>query len=524
MINVTNGEAQWYTCCEEGEDEVQQTCSDAHFNPVTFSGWAVPDGLAPKSCVDHEPGFVYPRSTGAVIPYDHGDVIYDVEQFLCCQTPSEDVEVDPEDRNGDLLPDDCDVQACTSLDGKGGAGDCWADGVTEPFTCNTKDPNNEFIHPTRNGHDDANLFNFHYVCCKDKTKNYFVQQPEQDELYIALVVQSTISFITFLVTATFSLAILSNAKVRSQAWNIYLVMLSVPDVIYNLYRLIYGVIVITRSNTFISTSWTIDWFYAVTNLFLNAIIVYEVHRFVRAFKQQARRVSSPPLNRVFLQGFSVYVVGAGCGVWMFHLHTVGDNIAGGGNYDRFLQIYKISLCSMVIPPTIFVTLICLDVWYRKLLPETGGRTRTLAIYFLRVIFVFMVTWLPYMVLITYGLRSNRILAYIGMCFSSIQGTLSVLVAMSKSDIYWAVTSLLKGQCNADPPVEQRISKQGNVRVSGFIPSKISPMTGSKRETESTVSEAKSRMEAPSETVEVESSEAMEVEPSEAMEVEPKMEV
>jgi hypothetical protein len=288
---------------------------------------------------------------------DHGGVVYDVQQFLCCKIPNEDDPVDPSDKDGDLLVDSCSTSACTSLDGVGGDGDYIADGITEPFTCNTKDKSNPFVHLTLNGHDDLNMYNFHYVCCKDKHEHLYQEGNKWDGLQIALMVQSIFSLITFLVLSVFTLGILTNVKARSHAWNIYLVLVSIPDVMYNLFRFIYGIAVITRSNTFIQTTWPIDWFCAVANLLLNAVIVYEVHKFLRAFKRMAR-FPPPSVRGVLLKGFAVYVIAAGCGLWMFHLHTLGGTIAGSN--PKFLQLHRISVFCMLIPAILFVALICLD--------------------------------------------------------------------------------------------------------------------------------------------------------------------
>ena len=291
-----------------------------------------------------------------------------------------------------------------------------------------------------------------------------------DGLNTALVVQSTLSLATLLITVIFTLAIVSNIKARNKSWNVYLVMLSLPDIIYNAFRFYYGIVVVNGFNTSVKTTWSVDWFYAVSNLYLNAVIVYQVHYYLRCVKknvmfgngtrsalspssmrtsQNRQRVQPPTIKRVLIQSLLVYLLGSVCGIWMHNLHTIGNTIAG--SHPRFLQIHKISLCCMVIPPVTFVTLVCLDVWYHGLLPRISGRTRTIALYFLRVIFIFMVTWLPYMILITYGLRNSRLLGYIGMCLTSIQASLSVLVALSKDDIYWAVKTFITCQCNIPPP-------------------------------------------------------------------------
>ena len=442
--------------------EIQQTCTDMNCGIAGSSCWAAPDGLSPRVCAtvidaaeeEQQQDFIYPRDTGAYVEIDHGDKHYNVTQFICCTVPTEERDNDDHDVDGDLLSDHCSIESCTSLNGVGG-GDCFADGITEPFTC---DKSSKFPYPSRNGHDDLNMFNFHYVCCD--TPNYYVdvldEEDEWDGLHQALAITSTLSLITFFISGIFTLAILTNREARSKGWNVYLIMLSIPDILYNATRFSYGLIIITRSNTIIQTTWFIDWFYAVSNLSLNCVIVYQVHKFLRLIRAGSVRIPPPTVKQVLINSVLCYSVALGCGLWMLYLHVVGNDIAGG-SHDKFLRFHRISLICMVIPPIVFVTLIGFDVWYRQLLPP-GGRSRILAIYFLRVIFVFTVTWLPYMILITFGLRSSRVLGYIGLCFASIQGTISVVVAISKNDIRCACEDFLRCQCNhQDSPRRTSIS-------------------------------------------------------------------
>lgn len=462
---------QRYTCCPPGYPEEEERdiaevaepeCSDSQCDPSASGCWAAPDGLVPKRCYDAEGEYLFPRDTGAVLPMEHNGREYNLTQFLCCKTPQQhgqEAEVAEGDTDADLLQDACSVEVCTSL-----ADDCWADGVTEPFTCDTKDTDNQFIHPTISGHDDRNSFNFHYVCCK--TEGYYLDSQKWAGPRIALAVQSAIAFVTSVVTIIFTCALLANKRVRSQGWNLYLVLLSIPDAFYNVFRFCYGMVVLSHANTSLQTTFPIDWFYAVANLLLNAVIVYQVHSFLRSFRRPIR-VQPPSIKRVLLQSFVVYVLAALCGVWMYFLHVKGDVISG---FDalRWRQIHTISLCCMVIPPIVFVAAICFDVWYRKLLPPSNERTRSLALYFLRVIFVFGATWLPFLIITACGKNSSRFFGYVGYGLSSLQGTLSVLVASTKSDVHWAVRSFLSCKCNAPPPVGEKRKSKGSVRVSGIL--------------------------------------------------------
>ena len=80
-----------------------------------------------------------------------------------------------------------------------------------------------------------------------------------------------------------------------------------------------------------------------------------------------------------------------------------------------------------------------DIFYTKEWYTTVGRRRNLALYFFRLIFVFVFMWLPFIV-ITFVVNpaipgpQNPWLLWTGAAWSHLQGLVSVLVSCTKEDI------------------------------------------------------------------------------------------
>jgi hypothetical protein len=74
---------------------------------------------------------------------------------------------------------------------------------------------------------------------------------------------------------------------------------------------------------------------------------------------------------------------------------------GGLTDERSCLIaMTLSFLVMALGPTMYLAYICIQVWRGKLLP-LNGRTRVLALYFLRIIVAFFVFWIPGIVLQMY---------------------------------------------------------------------------------------------------------------------------
>lgn len=118
------------------------------------------------------------------------------------------------------------------------------------------------------------------------------------------------------------------------------------------------------------------------------------------------------------------------------------------------------------PPFLYTIAACIHVWWKQLLPNRG-RTRVLSLYFLRVVIVFLLTWVPFLILVDVTYYKTQSLWMLGLAyyFSSLQGLLSVLVALGKPDVKRAVMNLLR--C--------RRGDNFNQEESGFLGSRANRM-------------------------------------------------
>lgn len=323
----------------------------------------------------------------------------------------------------------CKYSACSSPDWASGS-NCWADGFQEPMSCG--DPT--YRHPHFTGQ--KSLIYFQFICCDTPQGGAEVQ-----ELLLSRIIWITLSSITLLVCTLFVAAILLNKRARSEGWNLYLVFLAIPDAWCNLMIIIRnsltipGVPVEPEIHIFFAS---VEYFYAAANLWLNAVIIAQVYYVLRN-SSPTKKIPPPTTRRVIWQSMAVYVFSAGCFMWAYYLYARGliDH-----SLTRVVNLWVSTRALLVIPPLLFSLWVCFDVWHRNLLPKRG-RTRVLSLYFLRVIVVFLVTWIPYFVIyeVAWNITYSTWMVNISYYLSSIQGTVSVLVALSKPDIYDAVVAL-----------------------------------------------------------------------------------
>lgn len=323
-----------------------------------------------------------------------------------------------------LVQQQCSDIACSSPDWEGG-GNCWADGFQEPMSCSSP----EFRYPHKTGL--MSLIYVQYICCSVPSNN-------QQELLAARIIWMLLSGITFCVCTVFILAILSNQKVRSQGYNLYLLFLAIPDALANFMIIvrcsltISGVPVPPNVHIFLAS---FEYFYATSNMWLNGVIVRQVHHVLRK-SHQCVRVPPPSVRLVCRQAGCVYMLAAVFFGWNFFLY---ERCLMYFDLDQVMPIWVTTRVLMVAPPLLYVIYVCFDVWHCKLLPKTG-RTRILSLYFLRVIIVFFVTWVPYFILyeIAWNVTHSRWMVKVSYFLASIQGLVSVSVAMGKPDIKKAV--------------------------------------------------------------------------------------
>jgi len=114
-------------------------------------------------------------------------------------------------------------------------------------------------------------------------------------------------------------------------------------------------------------------------------------------------------------------------------------------------------------PLVYVLWSCGNILYKGMVPPVGRR-RNLALYFFRLIFVFVFMWLPFIV-ITFVVNpalpgpQNPWLLWTGAAWSHLQGLVSVIVSCTKEDI----KDCLVGTLTCDHCLKRRRREDNNRR-------------------------------------------------------------
>ena len=270
------------------------------------------------------------------------------------------------------------------------------------------------------------------------------------------------------------LSILSSRKARQNSFNLYIVYLMIPDFIFSL--LCFMTCFMNAINGEYWSGWMCNFQqgYAVfgigANTWLNAVVTYQLHTMLR-YSYRRRRYRSPSRATVSIHAAIVYLFCFFLGSWgvydkqMFPYHS--------GTYSGLaclpLEVDRASTMFfwfIFFPlfagiPILYVGYACYDVWRNTLLPPTGKR-RLLAVYFARLIIVFLVMWIP-TVVVLFVVPVGPWLSFAGGSWSHLQGFVSAVVSLMKPDIAASFKNLITcNWCKED--IDSRPSMAGKSSI------------------------------------------------------------
>jgi hypothetical protein len=184
----------------------------------------------------------------------------------------------------------------------------------------------------------------------------------------------------------------------------YVVGLGVPDAIYNIAAIIMGKMTIRGTNTFLWDAVNfVSFFYSASNIWLSTILAYRLYILLRNSRRR-KRTFQPSLKSIGIETTVVYICSLLFATWMFFLLRAQiDRLADGRSS---LIAMTLSFLVMALGPTMYLTYICIHVWKGKLLP-LNGRTRALALYFMRIVISFVICWIPGIVIQMYEKKNLR---------------------------------------------------------------------------------------------------------------------
>lgn len=169
----------------------------------------------------------------------------------------------------------------------------------------------------------------------------------------------------------------------------------------------------------------------LVNLWINAVVVYEVLALLRA-TNNARRINQPSLMKVNLQAGGV-ILGA---VLVDVVLTYAVS-----TYASYLSVLLVFYCI----PILFVIGVTIFVKYKNYLPPSNGTTprdkavRGLALFFFRVIIVFFVVWIPIM---TLQFFYSYAVIIVQMVLVGLHPILNFCLILTKPDVKKYITDLV----------------------------------------------------------------------------------
>ena len=244
------------------------------------------------------------------------------------------------------------------------------------------------------------------------------------------------------------LGILRSEEVRSQPFNLYLIFLYIPSLIY-IGKLIADVIR-TLSPCYVPGPFPNIWafsFYFPANILMNAVIAHDVYGLLRSSKK-CLRIRPLPLKTIYVRVAVIYLVSVGNSIW----RTFDEP----DSRDSPRVEYWIVSCSLFLGAIFYVFYICIRVWKGKLLP-LNGETRALAFFFLRIATIFLIVWVPVFVIFETFLNGSPEIRFFVPNYLAIGGEIiSVAFAMTKPDVRHSVKIFLRCEiCNLQRFLQRR---------------------------------------------------------------------
>ena len=358
-------------------------------------------------------------------------------------------------------------------------------GMIAVITCDFLDEDFHFPRSVESEMNDSSSTT-HYECCKTgPALPPFVQDSAfKITVYPIIAVSSIAAIASVILILGLSIPLLKQLKngtaqitqrtsrrLRGSAesgyntYNLYLVYLAIPDLIYNLYILgMYGSCANQKFNPefyggLIFFPRDIDLFfsfyYSIANLYLNAVISYEVLTLLRN-SHQLRSSNPPTILKATLQTAAVYVFAILVYITHYLIKSAALKAYNKGDFERsdnLLRIASLDIFPPIILPIGFVAYVCIVIWWRDYMPFINGISvrdkalRELAWYFFRIIAVFSACWFP--AIICYACSTfagkNWGVVVSGL-FLALQPTLSTCMAMTKSDVKKYIFDLITLSC------------------------------------------------------------------------------
>ena len=272
--------------------------------------------------------------------------------------------------------------------------------------------------------------------------------PSDDDLVIMWSLWSVISGLIGLFVFLVLLSIVMNRKARENPFNLYLVYLMIPDIIFSAFCALTCTLNAWAGEYYSVFMCQAQSFYLVFgiagNSWLNMMIARELHLLLQA-SVNMKKYSMPQPRKVTNIAMGVYAYSlfiSSWGIWGSRLSWFPHGTVSISGLGCFPLEYNLAstlfyfLCFIPLVagiPIGYVLYTCYDMHKRKLMPPSGKR-RMLSIYFLRVVAAYVFMWMPHLLLCLMG-TGKAWAVFAGGTWGHFQGVVSAGLSLTKPDIY-----------------------------------------------------------------------------------------
>lgn len=257
----------------------------------------------------------------------------------------------------------------------------------------------------------------------------------------------------------------STNKAIMHSFNLYLLFIILPDTLLNGMAAVSQFWEATHEGRYTPTLCIIrnfsSFFHYFANVYLNAVVGREIY--VLICNSHRRQKTDPPsLRKVFCQVCAVYVIMGLLVGWMLaevywsptsieNINYCYTYIGSPTDLDKapvFTPLTSTFLVAAIVgPPVLYVLWMGYVVYKRNLLP-IKGRTRAIAIYFFRIVLVFLLFYIPNLTLafiyVHIPTDEGDVRFWVLTVFQMmvpVQCVVTLRVALEKDDIYKSFRSI-----------------------------------------------------------------------------------
>jgi hypothetical protein len=281
--------------------------------------------------------------------------------------------------------------------------------------------------------------------------------PSEDTLRMQFAILATVNGLTAVACLIFIAALLrSRRQLLQKTFNLYVLFIAIPDFAASFFCLLTCAMSATISEFYSEAMCGFQAFYLcwafTSNAWMNAVITFQIHKLLR--DSNVRRHYKPPTTQsatkhaivVFTFATFMGLMNAFFIPWLPHeSHLYYGFACFGMEYDRastfFFWLAFVPLVMGI--PILYATYVVFDIWRRKLLPPIGRR-RALAIFLLRLVFLYFAIWLPFVITTLVGnfVPITPWIFWSGTLISHMQGLVSVVFCLTNKDMRFAVWDLV----------------------------------------------------------------------------------